>query len=710
MTGQFNKTVLVVDDDRMFLDSLEQFLLQRGYYCKSARDADSALKIIRGAAIDVVVADVVMPGKDGIQLMNEAKSVLPDMDFIIMTGHSGEHSYVEIINAGASDYLVKPFEMLELVARIERIEREKKLVKELQNTNKRLMETVSQVNRMMNEVRQTAQAKSNLLANISHEIRTPLTGILGFTDILLSTELNQEQEGYAANIKMSGEVLLSLLNDLLDSSKIEAGKMKLEKIVFDPESVCFDVCDLIRPRLYRKPVELICRIDEDVPARVFGDPHRFRQVLLNLMSNAAKFTAAGEVVLTLGAQVIASEPEFVQIEVSVKDTGIGMTETDMKGLFEPFRQSHHSISREYGGTGLGLFLCKSIAGLMNGNIRVESVPDRGSEFFFTARMRVVEGGEPKQYHYSGLANGRVFVSDNNQTNLEILTRIIEGAGMRVEPRDSCENLLEILDSAEKKDDPFVLCVIDAALASDVPGDFFYIRRVRQAGTGFSRIPMIATSDPFSGNANKCREAGFNGFLPKPVRRDQLFQMIRHLIQVDEQPDARTISACKTNFGNGRPEDAGSLGTILLAEDNPVNQKLVTAILNKTGYQVVLAVDGKKAVEKYLAAPDAFDLVLMDVQMPELDGFTAARMIRRWEADHQGTASVAGSVPRHVCIVAVTAGAVNNEKDKYFQAGIDDLLYKPIQRETLLNMIEKWLGKEGHSGTSRGTESVMHENE
>ncbi len=223
MTGQFNKTVLVVDDDRMFLDSLEQFLLQRGYYCKSARDADSALKIIRGAAIDVVVADVVMPGKDGIQLMNEAKSVLPDMDFIIMTGHSGEHSYVEIINAGASDYLVKPFEMLELVARIERIEREKKLVKELQNTNKRLMETVSQVNRMMNEVRQTAQAKSNLLANISHEIRTPLTGILGFTDILLSTELSQEQEGYAANIKMSGEVLLSLLNDLLDSSKIEAG-------------------------------------------------------------------------------------------------------------------------------------------------------------------------------------------------------------------------------------------------------------------------------------------------------------------------------------------------------------------------------------------------------------------------------------------------------------------------------------------------------
>src|SRR6056297_3074709 len=224
MTEQINKTVLIVDDDRVFLDSLEQFLLQRGYHCKVVGDAESALRIIKDFSLDVVVADIVMPGKDGIQLMQEAKTRKPELDFIFMTGYSYDHSYVEIINAGAADYITKPFEMMELIARIERIEREKRLVRELKDTNARLQETVEQVNQMMDEVRQTAKAKSNLLADISHEIRTPLTGILGFADILLATDIDEEQYNYARNIRMSGEVILSLINDFLDSAKVEAGR------------------------------------------------------------------------------------------------------------------------------------------------------------------------------------------------------------------------------------------------------------------------------------------------------------------------------------------------------------------------------------------------------------------------------------------------------------------------------------------------------
>ena len=300
MTNQFSKTILIVDDDREFLDSLEQFLLQQGYHCKVAWDAASAMKIIRDFSLDVVVCDVVMPGKDGIQLMHEAKNILPDLDFIIITGYSYDYSYVEIINSGAFDYITKPFEMMELVARIQRLDREKRLLQELKNTNAQLKETVKQVNEMMVEVQDASFAKSNLLASISHEIRTPLTGILGFTDILLSSDLVEEQLDYANNIKMSGEVILSLINDFLDSSKIEAGKMRLEEVDFDPEVLCYDVCDLIRPRLYGKPVDLICRIENNVPAKVCGDPHRFRQVLMNLMSNAAKFTDTGEIALTLG--------------------------------------------------------------------------------------------------------------------------------------------------------------------------------------------------------------------------------------------------------------------------------------------------------------------------------------------------------------------------------------------------------------------------
>ena len=692
MAEQINKTVLVVDDDRMFLDSLEQFLLQRGYYVKAARDADNALKIIRDSMIDVVVADVVMPGKDGIELMNEAKGMSPDLDFIIMTGHAGDHSYVEIINAGASDYLVKPFEMMELVARIERVEREKKLVTEFQNTNERLMETVNQVNRMMNEVRQTAQAKSDLLASISHEIRMPLTGILGFTDILLSTELNQEQRGYADNIKMSGEVLLSLLNDLLDSSKIEAGKMKLENIVFDPESVCFDVCDLIRPRLYRKPVELVCRIEDNVPAKVYGDPHRFRQVLLNLMSNAAKFTGSGEVVLSLDARYHPGDDETVEIVVSVKDTGIGLSGEDMKGLFEPFRQSNNSVSRKYGGTGLGLFLCKRISELMEGDIRVESKPGLGSVFYFSARMKMVDGGKPKQYRFSEVPAAKIFVADDNQTTLEILAHLLKTAGLEVELRDSCENIMEILDRAEQSGNPFDLCIIEADLASDSPGDFFYIKRIRRSGPPFDRIPLIATADPFAGNVTKCHEAGFNSFLAKPVRRDQLFPMIRHLIHVDSRDDASEKAPREPAAGHDGERSAPDTGTILLAEDNAVNQKLVAAILRKAGYRVDVVEDGKKAVEKYISAPDDYNLILMDVQMPELDGIAAARAIRQWEADNGPTAPGSGSLNRHVCIVAVTAGAVNSPRSEYVKAGMDDLLFKPIQGKTLLEKIAVLLDK------------------
>ena len=680
MTDHLNKTVLIVDDDRVFLDSLEQFLLQRGYHSKVAWDADSALRIIRDFTLDVVVADVVMPGKDGIQLMHEAKSLVPDLDFIFMTGYSYEHSYVEIINAGAADYITKPFEMMELVARIERIEREKRLVQELRSTNARLKETVDQVNAMMEDVRQTAKAKSNLLADISHEIRTPLTGILGFTDILLATEMDPEQASYAKNIKMSGEVILSLINDFLDSAKVEAGKMQLEEIPFDPAEVCYDVCDLIRPRLYGKAVELLCRIGDQVPSRLIGDPHRFRQVLLNLMSNAAKFTKSGEIELSLETEGAGDASGAASVRVAVRDTGIGLAPDNMAAIFEPFRQSRNSVSREYGGTGLGLFLCKRISQMMDGDIRVTSRHGVGSTFTFLAVMRVAPEEEGGAGDLSLLSGKKALVAIPQQTRLEIVSHILETAGMRIVTADNAEIAGERLQQAAEAGDPACVCIVDACLTNGGEDGCGFIDQI-------SRVPelvmpsVIALIEPMVDTTRKCEQAGCRSFLSKPVRRNALLERVKSLVamessdipsETDEVP-AAPIPAV----------DEASGGAILLAEDNPVNQKLVSAMLRKGGYRVDIVQDGRAAVDLYISDPDAFRLILMDVQMPGMDGISATRALREWENGNGVAAS------RHIPIIAVTAGAVDYEQSRYFDEGMDDLLLKPIRREPLFDMIEKW---------------------
>jgi len=515
-------------------------------------------------------------------------------------------------------------------------------------------------------------AKSQFLANMSHEIRTPMNGVIGFTDLLLDTELSDVQMDYTQTIKRSGIALLSLINDILDFSKIESGELDFESITFDPELLAYDVCDLVRPKIGNRPVELLCQIDDDMPAMVTGDPLRFRQVITNLLGNAPKFTESGEIELSI--RLAEETTDTVKLHVAIRDTGIGIPEDKLAVIFEPFQQADGSTTRKYGGTGLGLSICKQISQLMGGDVWVESCHGEGSTFHFTAWL---DKCEEKQVHRSApvsLKGLNVLVVEDNVANAQILKQLIQAAGMAADVVHRGSDVLPVLQTAMEKGAPFNLCISDIRMP-DTDG-YAVAVGIRSLDAPMSQIPLIALSSTLDRDAQRCEKAGFNGFLSKPVRREKLFQMMGRVLR-DGDGETGDPSGHKEKIHTQYSvrEDLKHSVRILLAEDNLVNQKLAKLMLGKAGYQVEVADNGKDAVEKYTATPDAFDLIFMDVQMPEMDGKEATRMIRQKGFE---------SVP----IIAMTAHAMKGDREMCLDAGMNDYLTKPIKRESVFAIIEK----------------------
>ncbi|MFZ5572861.1 MAG: response regulator [Thermodesulfobacteriota bacterium] len=677
------KKILVVDDDEQFRLAVRTILKQKGYDCRTAPDAETALRQLREESVDLVISDVQMPAMDGVELMRAAKADHPDLDFIMMTGFSSVYTYGDIINAGASDYMSKPFDMVELLARIERVDREKRIMQELKSVNQELAAMIDQAKKMAHKAEMASLAKTEFLASISHEIRTPLNAIIGFTDILIDTDLDREQRDYIKTIKVSSEALLALINDVLDASKIEAGKMNLENIDFDPEVLCYDVCDLIRPRIHDKPVEIRCTIGDGVPAKICGDPFRFRQVLLNLMSNATKFTEYGTIELRLDVE--EEEGEQVKLITTVSDTGIGIASHKLDLIFEPFQQAIGSTAREYGGTGLGLSICRKIVALMGGEIWVESEPGRGSSFSFTVIMRKVEKNGVKPSSMVELKGKRVLIVGANFTNLNILKQALTARGMSVVAKTRAADVIPALQKDDKDLKPFDICIIDThMLGADA---FDLVRDIRRQPLPISRMALLAMASPLPGCAKECESAGFDGFISKPIRRPRLYQMIQRLIgeqaAAEEAPVDRQIM---TQYSIR--EDLKRSVRILVAEDNPVNQHLVKVMLEKAGYQVTIAQNGMEALGHFTQHPGNFDIILMDIQMPKMDGITATREIRQWEKSRPAGPSDSGPIP----IIAVTANAMKEDRSKCLEIGMNDYIAKPIKREMVFEVIEKWVLK------------------
>lgn len=672
MSDETKISILAIEDNSRDLELVKHELGQAGinFTMRQIQTEEELRWALAGEPPAIITTDYTLPRFDGVSALLLSKELRPEIPVIFVTGTLGEEIAVDILKKGATDYILK-HNLNRLPGAILRA------VEEVRERRARLQAEAESLRmaRQKEDAEAANRAKSDFLAKMSHDIRTPLSGIVGMCDLLLGTALSDKQTRYAQILKSSTAALSSLINDILDFSKIEAGKLELVDTDFNLYNTIEEIASTLSYQASKKGLDLVCYIDPKVPMMVRGDPDRLWQILINLVSNAVKFTDSGQIVIRV--EHIEGGEDNRKLRFEVSDTGIGIAKESISKLFDAFSQADITTSRKFGGTGLGLAIAKQLVQLMGGEIGVESKEGFGSTFWFVISPKLSsEASQASRTISRSLQSARVLVVDDNSVNLEILKRQLNDLGISVE---TALGGLEAKNKIEMARTPYNVILIDHRMP--ILDGVELARMIRQnAWMPSAKLILLSSVDNVFESA-QLEEMGFQEQLLKPVRVSKLYDtVINSLSAGGGETDYASGSA-----GESERNPEASKPRILIAEDNEVNQIVISEILVSSGYQCDIVSDGESAVNAVLNG--YYNLVLMDCEMPVLDGLDAVRQIRK--------------IPEYakLPVVALTANVESSFRDVCYRAGMNDFCVKPIDAAHLCGVIERLLGQTSSESVS-----------
>ncbi|SFJ33614.1 response regulator [Planctomicrobium piriforme] len=697
--------LLAIDDSQTYLAELTRLLTDSGFHVTAVSSGQEAMRMLEREPFQVAVVDVMMPEMNGFELCRLARDWADrnhrQLGLLMLSGMESRQNLIEALESGADDFVSKKQETEVILAHVKSLVRrvrvmrhhhqvqEKSVTQELAlreeawkrreaedraqfaesraalaDELQKVADELSRSKRELEFAKEAAEAASNakseFLANMSHEIRTPMNGIMGMLELLTKTRLSSQQSDYATMAHQSAQALLRLLDDILDFSKIEAGKLELEQVEFSLQETVGRALRVMGVRAQEKGLELTCRIIPGTPDRLVGDPGRLQQVLLNLVSNAVKFTARGDIDVTIRSEAVS--PNSVRLHVAVSDTGIGIAPEDQARIFKAFSQADTSTTRRYGGTGLGLSICAKLVGMMHGNIGMQSQPGEGTTCAFDCLVELAPG-EPDDKTQQELAGLSVLIIDSHDKSRQVIEEVLQSWKMRSVLAASADTAIAAMRQALASSDPFDIVILD----DRIPGltSIELANRLAELQPKHPTPVLILSPRLEQADLEQMRPAGVRGFLLKPVIAGDLLRSLRQVRGLDHS-DTPAIT-------EGQSTQARPL-RILLAEDSLINQRVAVEFLRRWQHEVTIVGDGQAAVNAAIEQP--FDLVLMDLQMPVMDGREATAVIREWEREHGG----------HIPIVAMTAEAMAGERDRCLAAGMDEYVTKPIDSAALFKVI------------------------